>query len=180
MQLLPPASTPLERALELLAQIRTESIDTPLRALWRAETCPENILPWLAWALSIDNWDASWPVYIRRSRIGAAIAIQRIKGTAKSVEDMVRSFGGNVVVREWFEQDPVGAPHTFALTLTLSGEGGDVPTAAFIDAVIAEVARTKPARSHFSFVVGLNATGRIGLRGVARPAVSARIRGLAA
>lgn len=178
--LLPPASTSLERALELLAQIRTDAIATPLRALWRAETCPEALLPWLAWALSIDNWDAAWPLQIRRARVGAAIAIQRIKGTAKSVEDVVRSFGGNVVVREWFEQSPAGAPYTFSLTVTLSGEGGDVPTAGFIDAVIAEVGRTKPARAHFTFVVGVNAAARIGLRAVARPVVATRIRGIAA
>ena len=173
--LLPSNASALEKALEGLAVGRLADIDIPLRDLWSAEHCPEALLPWLAWALSVDQWSADWPIHIRRARVAAAIAIQRIKGTAKSVVDVVASFGGNVVVREWFEQTPPGAPHTFDLTVTLGGQGSAVPSAEFIDAVIAEVARTKPARSHFDFTVSLQAQARIGLRAVARPVIAARL-----
>lgn len=175
MGLLPFASTPMERAADLLAAMRIDAVESPLRALWSAENCPEDLLPWLAWALSIDSWDADWPLHIRRARVASAIAIQRIKGTAQSVEDVVRSFGGNIVLREWFQESPPADPYTFKLTVTLGTVGAEAPSSAFIDAVISEVARTKPARSHFTFVVGVNATARIGLRAVARPAVFARI-----
>ena len=177
--ILPPNSTALEKALEALTGLRIDAIGVPLRDLWSAENCPEALLPWLAWGLSIDQWDAAWPLNIRRARVAAAIAIQRIKGTAKSVLDVVASFGGQVVVREWFELDPPGIPHTFELTVSLGGQGGVTPSADFIDAVIAEVARTKPARSHFTFTVGLGAVGRIGLRSVARTMIHTRISCLA-
>ena len=173
--LLPANAAALEKALESLAVNRLGNIDAPLRDLWSAEHCPEALLPWLAWALSVDQWSADWPLHIRRARVAAAIAIQRIKGTAQSVVDVVASFGGNVIVREWFEQTPPADPHTFDLTVTLTGHGSAVPSADFIDAVIAEVARTKPARSHFNFTVSLPAQARIGLRAVARPVIANRL-----
>lgn len=178
--LLPPNATALEKALEQLAADRIGDIAVPLRDLWSAEHCPEGLLPWLAWALSVDQWSSDWPLHIRRARVAAAIAIQRIKGTAQSVVDVIASFGGNVVIREWFEQDPPGIPHTFDLTVTLGGMSDSVPSAEFIDAVIAEVARTKPVRSHFDFTVGLNARADVGLLVVARPVVAARLWGEAA
>lgn len=178
--ILPPNSTALEKALEALVDTRIDAIAVPLRDLWSAENCPEALLPWLAWGLSIDQWDAAWPLHIRRARVAAAIAIQRIKGTAQSVLDVVASFGGQVVVREWFQMEPPGDPHTFQLTVALGGQSDAVPSAEFIDAVIAEVARTKPARSHFDFTVGLSARARIGRRGVARPVTHVRLPCLAA
>lgn len=173
--LLPPNATELERALEQLAGVRLGDVAVPLRDLWSAQNCPEHLLPWLAWALSVDQWSADWPLHIRRARVAAAIAIQRIKGTAQSVVDVVASFGGNVVVREWFEQTPPGAPCTFSLSVALGGQGGTVPSADFIDAVIAEVARTKPARCTFDFTVALAAGARVGLFAAARAVTAARL-----
>ncbi|WP_137681172.1 phage tail protein I [Aurantiacibacter suaedae] len=178
--LLPPNAVALERALEQLVDARIGAIDVPLRDLWSAENCPEDLLPWLAWALSIDQWSSDWPLHIRRARVASAIAIQSIKGTTQSVIDVVDSFGGAVVVREWFEVDPPAAPHTFSLSVSLGGQSEAVPSQEFIDAVIAEVARTKPARSHFTFTTAQNARAAIGLRAVARPMVNTRIRAIAA
>lgn len=173
--LLPQNSSELERAVEFLALARIGDLAVPLRSLWSAQDCPEGLLPWLAWALSIDNWDPAWPLHIRRARVAAAIAIQRRKGTRRSVSDVVTSFGGNVEIREWFEQDPPGDPHTFTLSVALGGQGADPPSASFIDAVVHEVTRTKPARSHFTFSTAGDARGGIGLLGAARALVSARI-----
>jgi len=174
-RLLPPNSTSLEKALEMLIGARVGAIDTPLRDLWSPADCPEELLPWLAWALSIDSWDASWPIHIRRARIAAAIAVQRRKGTTRSIQDVVASFGGQVVLREWFELDPPGDPHTFSLTVSVTGVGGAAPTATFIDQVIAEVWRTKPVRSHFDFTIAIDAVGGIGIVAAARPAIFARL-----
>lgn len=173
--LLPSNASELERALEQLSVDRLGDIAVPLRDIWSAEHCPEALLPWLAWAVSVDQWSSDWPLHIRRSRVAAAIAIQRIKGTAQSVTDVIASFGGDVIIREWFEQSPPADPHTFDLTVTLGGQSDDVPSAEFIDAVIAEVARTKPVRSHFEFTVGLSIRAPIGLRAVARPVTAARL-----
>ena len=47
----------------------------------------------------------------------------------ESVLDVVASFGGQVVVREWFEMDPPGDPHTFELTVSLGSLGSSAPSA---------------------------------------------------
>jgi phage tail P2-like protein len=175
MSLLPPNSTALERAIET-ATARISDVPTPLRALWNPDTCPAELLPYLAFALSIDSWSSDWPEAIRRERIRQAIPIQRRKGTASAVRDAVASFGGSVALREWWQTTPKGAPHTFSLVLSLDGVTGPVASAAYVDQVIAEVRRTKPARSHFTFTQGLSTRGAAAVVGAARPAVFARLQ----
>ncbi|EWS78782.1 hypothetical protein AF72_04215 [Xylella taiwanensis] len=46
----------------------------------------------------VDTWRSDWPVHIKRARIAAAIEIQRCKGSGKSVRDVVRSCGGDVLI----------------------------------------------------------------------------------
>lgn len=159
---LPPNTTALERALAALTA-RLEAIPTPLPDLWDADACPEAQLPWMAWALSLDDWQPDWSEVVKRERVRNAIAIQRRKGTAGSVDLAVRSFGGAVAIREWWQQTPRSIPHTFVLTLTLSGADGAGASAKFVNEVIAEVDRVKPVRSHYTFVQGLHAAGRAGL-----------------
>jgi len=172
--LLPPNASPFERAVEQ-ATARIGDIATPLRDLWNPQTCPVNLLPWLAWSLSIDNWQPDWPEYIKRSRIAAAIEIQRHKGTVKAVKDTVASFGGSVDVVEWWQKSPKGIPHTFDLTLTLSGNDGETATAQFVKDVITEVEKVKPVRSHYTFTQGVALFGSEGTASYARAAVFARL-----
>lgn len=171
--LLPSNATKLERAVEQ-ATARQSNLPVPLRELWNPDTCPEHLLPWLAWSLSLDSWQPYWPVAVKRERIRAAVEIQRRKGTAKSVRDVVAAFGSALSLREWWQKTPKGTPHTFEVVLTL---GAGVPnTAAYQQDVIAEIERTKPVRSHFTFTLGLAATGGLGLQGAARPIIYRRLQ----
>lgn len=173
---LPPNASALETAVDLITARRLDDVGTPLRALWSAQDCPADLLPWLAWALSIDQWDPAWPERTRRLRVAEAIAVQRRKGTYDSVDRVIRAFGGNLTLREWWQQSPPGTPHTFAVTVSLPGQGeGSAPTAALVDAVIAEIEATKPLRSHFTFTLAQRAVGRIGLRAASRPVTYARL-----
>ncbi|WP_129792570.1 phage tail protein I [Sphingosinicella sp. CPCC 101087] len=175
MTLLPPNATELERAIEGAIE-RLSDVPVPIRRLWNPATAEGTIeLAYLAWALSIDSWSSGWPLMVRRERVRQAIDIQRHKGTSTSVRDVVESFGGGVALREWWQLDPPGEPHTFELTMTLTGGDGEFASAAFVDTVIAEVARTKPVRSHFTFTQGLTAKAAIGLVVVARPTIYARL-----
>lgn len=171
--LLPPNASDFERALEA-ATARIADIYFNLRKLWRPDTCPVDLLPWLAWALSLDSWSSDWPEAVKRERVRRALEIARQKGTAASVRAVVESFGGQVAIREWWQKTPAGDPHTFELVLTL-GSATAPASAAFVDAVIAEVARTKPVRSHFTFTQGFAAAGRVGVLAAARPVISARL-----
>ncbi|WP_369969860.1 phage tail protein I [Stenotrophomonas rhizophila] len=173
--LLPPNATRLERATEA-ADAQLGTIPMVHHTLWNPWTCPAEFLTYLAWSVSVDTWSSDWPEHIKRARIASSFSIQRHKGTAKSIADVVASFGGQVQIEEWWQQTPIGTPHTFALLLTLSGQGGEEATAAFIDQVIAAVNRAKPVRSHFTFTQGLNAEGVVGLIGVARAVVATRLQ----
>lgn len=175
--LLPPNATALERSLEQAAAPLGE-LTAPLRELWNPDACPEHLLPWLAWSLSLDSWQPYWPEAVKRARLKAAVDIQRRKGTAKSVRDVVSSFGSSLALREWWQKTPMGEPHTFEVVLTL---GAGVPnTAAYQQDIVGEIERTKPVRSHFAFTVGLSATGGLGLQGVARPIIYRRINAVEA
>lgn len=172
--LLPPNTLPTERALEAAAA-RVGDVAVPLRSLWNPWTCPVELLPWLAWSLSVDTWRTDWPEHIKRSRLASAISIHRHKGTVKSVRDVVQSLGGAIEITEWWQKTPKGIPHTFDLTLTLSGSDGNQATAQFVDDVISEVTKTKPARSQFTFTQGVDLFGSIGVGTYARPTTEARL-----
>lgn len=172
--LLPPNATPQEHALDD-ATARIGAVPTPIRDLWNPDTCPADLLPWLAWALSLDSWQPYWPEKVKRQRIRKAVEIARRKGTAKSVRDVVASFGGDMSLKEWWQNDPPSTPHTFEILLTLGG-GGVPATQEFQDDVIDAVTRTKPVRSHFTFSLGTSASGALGLLGAIRTAVYQRLR----
>lgn len=170
--LMPPNATALERGLEQAVQ--TPALPVPLRDLWNPDTCPLDLLPWLAWSLAIPDWSSDWSEAVKRARIRSAIEIHRIKGTKASIEAIIAALGGNIVIREWFEQTPPKDPYTFDIVLTAS-ENGQSASADFIQSLIDEVGRTKPARSHFTFTIGAHFSTRPGAVGAMRAATLARL-----
>lgn len=88
----PPARTETEEALDL-ATARIGDAPTPLDQLWRSETCPAELLPWLGWALSVDTWDAAWSEEAKRRSIAEAIPLHQRKGTRASIVRALRVAG---------------------------------------------------------------------------------------
>lgn len=172
--LLPPNATDSELAMEA-STARLAALPVGLRSLWNPATCPAALLPWLAWGLSVDTWSPDWPEATKRARIARAIEIQRRKGTLAGIAAAVAVFGGAVSIREWWQTTPRGLPHTFDVVLQLGLVDGAPPSGALIDDVITEISRAKPARSHFTFALGIDGMARIGVIAVARPAVFVRL-----
>lgn len=81
--LLPPNASPLERALS----VSIGRFDPPahVRTLWNAATCPAAVLPSMAWALSVDEWDQHWSAEKKRAVIAASRAIHQKKGTPVAI-----------------------------------------------------------------------------------------------
>lgn len=173
MTLLPPNASTLERAFE--AAMAVPDLPVPLRAIWSAYDCPEPLLPWLAWTFSVDDWNASWPLAVRREVVARAILIQRRKGTLAAVRQAVSAFGATISIKEWWETDPVGVPGTFDMILALGQLEGAPPSSDFIDDVLRQVELARPLSRHFTFSVAQSAVGQIGVFGAARPAVYARL-----
>ncbi len=114
--LLPPNSAPLVHALEDVAAERIDAIPVPLRELWDPWVCPLALLPWLAWALSVDEWGDAWPESAKRQVVAESIQVHLHKGTRGSVQDALAALGVTVDLTEWFEQSPPGERGTMRLT----------------------------------------------------------------
>lgn len=141
--LLPPNASALLRDLE---EIFGDSFDLPTlnRYVVNPDLAPAHILPWLAWALSVDDWSDSWPEQIRRNVIKASVEVHRKKGTIGALKKALQAFNyENVKVEEWFEY---GAdPYFFRVFFDVIEPGFDVNILPQVQKVIES---TKNARSH--------------------------------
>lgn len=104
--LLPANSTVMERALEGVTA-RISDLAAPIDLMLRPNDCPSAFLPWLAWALSVDEWDAAWPEEQKRAAIAASIGLHRHKGTVWAMRRALQVAGlGDAELIEGF-----GAKH---------------------------------------------------------------------
>ena len=152
--LLPPNASATERTLEAACSKRCEAITTPQRQLWDPATCPESLLPWLAWALSVDTWRPTWPVATKRAVIAAAMDVHRIKGTVASVRRAVEALGTTLNVREWWDYQ--GAPYTArieAFTDDVQPDGTGLTPEVLSD-LLSIIQNTAPVRVHFELEAG--------------------------
>lgn len=126
---------------------RIADVPVPLKDLWDPESCPAGLLPWLAWAFSVDEWDPNWNEDQQRSAVKASYSVHRYKGTIGSVKDALNALGLGVQVQEWFNQIPAGAPYTFKLLLEVNQYGVSL---AQLNKVLAVVENAKNLRSHMT------------------------------
>jgi phage tail P2-like protein len=170
--LLPPNATRLERALEAGGG-RLPVIETPAASIDDPWTCPAELLPWLAYGLSVDSWDTEWTEVDKREAVARSIELHRLKGTRLSVELVVARFDQLARLVEWHEASPRRPTHTFDVIVPMVARDGIAPggrraTAAFAEAIIREVARVKPLREHMRLVQQIDVAGAVGLQGVLR------------
>ncbi|MCP2071472.1 UNVERIFIED_ORG: phage tail P2-like protein [Pseudomonas lini] len=120
--LLPSNSTPLERqAAQALAQI--QCVPIPLRTLYSPDLCPLPLLPYLAWAFSVDRWDSKWTEAAKRAAIRSACYIHSRKGTIGSLRRVVEPLGYLIEIIEWWQTVPVGPRATFKLKVGVLDTG---------------------------------------------------------
>lgn len=177
MSLLPPNARGTERTFEAVVE-RAATIDVPLDRMWSPQTCPAPMLPWLAWALSVDVWNPDWPESIQRQVIEAAVGVHRKKGTIGAVKDAVAAIGVAARITEWFEQDPPASPYTFAVEGLVNGT---VIAGVTLDAqtqrdLLDFIAAAKNVRSHFSLVLAADFGSGLGLASALGGAGRVRIR----
>lgn len=116
--ILPYNSTQLEIDVERIhTYIESLPVDLILD-VWNADTCPEKFLPWLAWALSVDEWETSWSEQKKREVIRESVYIHRHKGTRAAVKRALKLANAeDVELIEWFDEGGSGVPKTFWLTI---------------------------------------------------------------
>jgi phage tail P2-like protein len=99
--LLPQNRTGQEHAIEQTQAGRIAGMDVPVDRLWNPATCPAALLPWLAWALSVDEWDDAWPEETKRRVIADSVTVHRVKGTVGAVRRALAAAGyGDALIHE--------------------------------------------------------------------------------
>ncbi len=115
--------------------------------MWNPATCPAELLPFLAWAFSVDRWDPAWPLTTKRSVTAASFAIHRKKGTISALRRVVEPLGFHIRVTEWWQMVPEGPRATFRLNV-------GVPDTGLTEEMYAELERliddAKPVSRHMS------------------------------
>jgi len=92
--LLPPNASLQEHALDdATARIGEPPVD--IAKLWNAQTCPIDLLPWLAWAVSVDEWDETWTESQKRETVDASYDVHRYKGTPHAIKAALGALGYN-------------------------------------------------------------------------------------
>lgn len=143
--LLPKNLGDLERDLDV-AISRMENIKIPISTLWDPWNCPIELLPWLAWAVSVDDWRTDWPETTKRRVVANSLDMHRVKGTRPAVEMSVESLGLEYELIEWFEEIPKGQPATFSLKVFSSDQAFPPERISEIERI---VSNAKNTRSHF-------------------------------
>ncbi len=119
-RLMPAGSSVLEvAAAQACAQL--ETIPVPLRTLWNAYDCPLALLPYLAWAWSVDSWNEKWSESTKRSVVAASRSVHRHKGTIGALRRVVEPLGYLIRVIEWWQSNE--QPGTFRLEIGVLDTG---------------------------------------------------------
>ena len=157
-QLVPKNSTSLERqAAQALADIQRVPIH--LRQLCNPNTCPVAVLPYLAWAFSVDRWDSNWSEATKRAAIRSSRYIHAHKGTIGALRRVVEPLGYLIEVLEWWETIPEGVPGTFALKVGVLETG---ITEAMYQELTWLIDDAKPLTRHLTgLAISLESTGTV-------------------
>lgn len=154
-RLLPPNRTLLESALADAMSLTADP--GVIRTLADSTRCPAALLPWLAWAKSVDGWDEAMAEQPRRQLVQQSFAIHQHKGTAGAVRRAMAALGVTVDFTEW-QHIPGAVPYTFGLIAWVNQNAASheaaVLTPQLYQRLYRLVEQTRNERSHFSFQVG--------------------------
>nr|DAM41790.1 MAG TPA: tail protein [Caudoviricetes sp.] len=142
--LLPPSSTAWMRSTEA-ATARLSGITVAIRTLWTPTACPVDLLPYLAWALSVDRWDKDWLPERKIAVIQRSYWLHRRKGTRAAVRRVIEDMGFSATFAEWF--DVGDEPGTFRLEVDVNEIGLTPKTLDELNRLIGDA---KPVSRHLS------------------------------
>jgi phage tail P2-like protein len=94
---LPRNRTPWEAAVEGVSSARFPLPTQRITDVWSPDNCPVDLLPYLAWGLSVDLWDDEWPETHKREACRKALRLHRLKTTPAGIKAHVEMVGSEVV-----------------------------------------------------------------------------------
>lgn len=154
--LLPVNATELERKCEATFA-RFDNLPVSIGRVWDPQSCPEALLPWLAWALSVDSWESHWDAHTKRDLIAQSVHVHRTKGTVSAIERVLNTLGVSAELTEWFEYS--GQAYTFRLTAwvnaNLVANEKPILNSELYQMLQRAINQVKPVRAHYTFGVGV-------------------------
>lgn len=172
--LLPPNATQLEKDIE---QVIAASIDLPLSIadLWDPFRCPISLLPWLAWAYSVDQWVDSWPEKVKRQVVNDAFEVHKYKGTPHAVQCALNSLGIKTNILEWWEQSGSQTPGTMKVTAlindNITDDGEALITANMLKMITQAIHHSKRGSIHFDVELGISLDESLALAAGTSPSI---------
>lgn len=142
--LLPPSADAWMRNTETVTA-RLSAITVALRTLWTPTVCPVELLPYLAWALSVDRWDKNWPAAKKIEAIQQSYWQHRRKGTRAAVRRVIEGMGFSATFAEWF--DTGDQPGTFRLEVDVNDVGITEKTLSELNRLVGDA---KPVSRHLA------------------------------
>ena len=149
--LLPPNRTALELGME---RATDRSVEIPIRHLWSAMGCPVALLPQLAWALGVEDWDSDWPEAVKREAVSTAFEIHREKGTLAGLKRLLETAGADYE----YEERPADVPMTAILRIFNSN-------IVFLPDIRAAIGRVKRASLDLDMELASAVSGEIPIAG---------------
>lgn len=104
--LVPENTAHFTREMALLSAALERIDPSVIETIWDAWRCPAALLPWLAWALSIDVWDDAWAEPVKRQAIADSPDYHRRKGTVGAVKAALALAGRPYEITEWWQTLP--------------------------------------------------------------------------
>jgi phage tail P2-like protein len=163
--ILPANLAELERDIDA-ALDRFGEIKVDTATIWNPWTCPPAVLPFLAWALSVDQWRSAWPLEQKRRIVAQSLDLHRIKGTRRAVDLAVAGFGLNVRITEWFEAVPEMPRGTFRVDIYSADQPVSEGLSTQLKTAIESAKRKSQHLTGFSLNLQSRAVARLGCAAV--------------
>ncbi|WP_337049267.1 phage tail protein I [Serratia fonticola] len=155
-RILPTGATPLELHAEQ-ASAEVSAAPVPLRQLWDPDTCQVSLLPYLAWAFSVDRWDETWSEATQRKVVKQSYFVHRHKGTIGALRRAVEPMGHVISITEWWQNNKT--PGTFEMVVGTLDTGITPEMYTELERVIND---TKPCSRHLTMLsISLETQGDI-------------------
>ncbi|EXI61668.1 tail protein [Mannheimia granulomatis] len=155
--LLPTNASQLEKRAAVCLR---EAVQNPIfiADLINPKKCPVNLLPYLAWALSVDRWDENWSEEVKRLSIEQSFLIHKQKGTITAIKRVIEPIGYLIDLKEWFN---VSGMQTGEFSLTV-----EVPEIGLKEETYNELVRlvddAKPVSRHLKqLAIAISPTGKM-------------------
>ncbi|GLT18879.1 bacteriophage protein [Vibrio zhanjiangensis] len=147
---LPPSASSLERVMEQIFFEEIALIERDIKDFLDPYKCRPDLLPYLAWEMSVDDWNEDWDEQTKRDVIAAAIEIHIYKGTRYALDKSIESIRKDgLTITEWFEDKVKLRPGFFRVTLQACNSDIDEN---MVPQIFKAVNNAKNTRSHLESI----------------------------